>query len=177
MAIWKTVVGKLWLTIIGLVGIVICTVGFFLLLYIDLTFADPVKIERMFMFTGAVGFLLTTFFAFFLVTKITQPLREMIQAANRIARGEYSVRLTYRSSDEIGELSGALNMMAAELDKLIRDLQHERDHLSGVLRSMSDAVITFDAGGNVIMTNPKGENLLEAWNAVMWEEEEEGESS
>src|SRR5690606_16162190 len=44
-------------------------------------------------------------------------------------------------------------------------------------RSMSDAVITFDAGGNVIMTNPKGENLLEAWNAVMWEEEEEGESS
>ncbi|HEY8530450.1 MAG TPA: ATP-binding protein [Paenibacillaceae bacterium] len=177
MAIWKTVVGKLWLTIIGLVGIVICTVGFFLLLYIDLTFADPVKIERMFMFTGAVGFLLTTFFAFFLVTKITQPLREMIQAANRIARGEYSVRLTYRSSDEIGELSGALNMMAAELDKLIRDLQHERDHLSGVLRSMSDAVITFDAGGNVIMTNPKGENLLEAWNAVTWEEAEEEEGS
>ena len=177
MAIWRTVVGKLWLTIIGLVGIVICTVGFFLLLYIDLTFADPVKIERMFMFTGAVGFLLTTFFAFFLVTKITQPLREMIQAANRIARGEYSVRLTYRSSDEIGELSGALNMMAAELDKLIRDLQHERDHLSGVLRSMSDAVISFDAGGNVMMTNPKGKNLLDAWNAVTWEEAEEEESA
>ena len=175
MAIWRTVVGKLWLTIIGLVGIVICTVGFFLLLYIDLTFADPVKIERMFMFTGAVGFLLTTFFAFFLVTKITQPLREMIQAANRIARGEYSVRLTYRSSDEIGELSGALNMMAAELDKLIRDLQHEKEHLAGILRSMTDAVITFDASGRTIQSNPQGEAVLKRWAEIAWDSEPDAE--
>lgn len=172
MAIWRTVVGKLWLTIIGLVAVVICTVGLFLLRYIDLTFADPVKIKHLFMVTGAVGFLLTTFFAFFLVTKITQPLREMIEAASRVARGEYSVRLTYRSSDEIGELANTLNMMAAELDKLIRDLQHERDHLSSVLRSMSDAVISFDAAGHVMVTNPKGRDLLDHWNSVRWEAEE-----
>ncbi len=175
MGFLRTVVGKLWLTIIGLVAVVICTVGFFLLRYIDLTFADPVKIKHLFIYTGIIGFLLTTFFAFFLVTKITQPLREMKEAANRVARGEYSVRLSVRSSDEIGELAGALNVMAAELDKLIRDLQHERDHLSSVLRSMSDAVISFDASGHVMMTNPKGRDLLKQWNTVPGEADEPGE--
>ncbi|WP_276351741.1 HAMP domain-containing sensor histidine kinase [Cohnella caldifontis] len=171
MAIWRTVVGKLWLTIIALVAVVITTVGLFLLQYIDLQFADPNKIKHLFIYTGVVGFLLTTFFAFFLLTKITQPLREMKEAADRVAQGEYGTRVAIRSSDEIGELANTFNQMASELDTLIRDLQHERDHLSSVLRSMTDAVISFDAEGEVILTNPQGEHLVEAWSSVDWEDE------
>ncbi|MFC4302745.1 HAMP domain-containing sensor histidine kinase [Cohnella boryungensis] len=172
MAIWKSVVGKMWLTIMGLVGVVITTVGFFLLEYIDLTFADPVKIKHLFIYSGIVGFLLTTFFAFFLLTKITNPLREMKDAANRVAQGDYSTRVATRSSDEIGELANTFNQMASELNTLIRDIQHERDHLSSVLRSMTDAVISFDAEGEVILTNPQGKHLLEDWNSVDWSEED-----
>ncbi len=172
MAIWRTVVGKLWLTIIALVGVVITTVGVFLLHYIDLQFADPNKIKHLFIYTGVVGFLLTTFFAFFLVSKITQPLREMKEAADRVAQGDYSARVAIRSSDEIGELANTFNQMASELDALIRDLQHERDHLSSVLRSMTDAVISFDAEGEVFLTNPEGQQLLEEWSALHWNDED-----
>lgn len=172
MAIWRTVVGKLWLTIIALVAVVITTVGVFLLQYIDLQFADPNKIKHLFMYTGVVGFLLTTFFAFFLLTKITQPLREMKDAADRIAQGDYATRVTIRSSDEIGELANTFNQMASELNTLIRDLQHERDHLSSMLRSMTDAVISFDADGGIILTNPQGKSLLEEWSLLQWDEDE-----
>src|ERR1700730_4630914 len=163
MAIWKSVVGKIWLTIMGLVAVVIATLGLFLLEYIDLTFADPNSIKRLFSFAGLTGFLLTTFFAFFLLTKITQPLREMKDAANRVAQGDYTTRVAIRSSDEIGELANTFNQMASELHTLIRALQHERDHLSSVLRSMTDSVISFDAEGEVILTNPQGQYLLEDW--------------
>jgi len=176
MAIWRSVVGKLWLTIIALVAVVITTVGVFLLQYIDLQFADPNKIKHLFIYTGVVGFLLTTFFAFFLLTKITQPLREMKDAADRVAQGDYATRVTIRSSDEIGELANTFNQMASELDKLIRDLQHERDHLSSMLRSMTDAVISFDADGGIILTNPQGKSLLEDWSVLQWDEEEEAEN-
>jgi two-component system, OmpR family, sensor histidine kinase ResE len=172
MAIWRTVVGKLWLTIIALVAVVIITVGLFLMQYIgDLQLADTNKIRHLFIYTGVVGFLLTTFFAFFLLTKITQPLREMKEAADRVSQGDYATRVAIRSSDEIGELANTFNQMASELHTLIRDLQHERDHLSSVLRSMTDAVISFDAEGGVILTNPQGHHLLEEWHAVHWEDD------
>lgn len=175
MAIWRTVVGKLWLTIIALVAVVITTVGLFLWQYIDLQFADPVKIKLLFTYTGVVGFLLTTFFAFFLLTKITQPLREMKVAADRIAQGDYTMRVAIRSTDEIGELANTFNQMAAELHKLIRDLQHERDHVSSILRSMTDAVISFNAEGEIMLTNPQGKSLLEDWSAMQWEDDDEAE--
>ncbi len=173
MAILRTVVGKMWLTIMGLVGVVIVTIGFFLLEYIDLTFADPVKIKHLFIYSGIVGFLLTTFFAFFLLTRITNPLREMKDAANRVAQGDYTTRVAIRSTDEIGELANTFNQMASELHTLIRDIQHERDHLSSVLRSMTDSVISFDSDGEVILTNPQGQQLLEDWKTVDWTEEDE----
>jgi len=178
MAIWRSVVGKLWLTIIAINGVVIATIGLFLLKYIDLSnYGNASTIKHLFVYTGAVGFLLTTFFAFFLLTKITQPLREMRDAADQIAQGDYTARVAIRSGDEIGELANTFNSMASEIDTLIRILEHERDHLSSVLRSMTDAVISFNAEGGVILTNPQGKHLLEEWNATDWSdgEAEEGE--
>ncbi|WEK55656.1 MAG: ATP-binding protein [Candidatus Cohnella colombiensis] len=167
MAIWRTVVGKMWLTIIGLVAVVIITLGFFLLQYIDVKFSvDPVKIKHLFIFSGAIGFLLTTFFAFFLLTKITQPLREIRDAADCIGQGDYTTRVQIRSTDEIGDLANTFNQMASELNTLFRDLQHERDQLSGVLKSMTDAVIFFNASGVAMLTNPQGKTLLDDWTMV-----------
>ncbi|RUS48138.1 ATP-binding protein [Cohnella sp. AR92] len=173
MAIWRTVVGKLWLTIIALVAVVIIVIGLFLLNYIDLNFVDSSKVKHLFIYAGAVGFLLTTFFAFFLLKKITQPIKEIKEAADLIVKGDFTTRVPIRSSDEIGELANTFNAMSSEIDSLIHILQHERDHLSSVLRSMTDAVISFNAEGKVILTNPQGKLLLNEWTASEWTEEEE----
>lgn len=172
----RSVVFKLWATIIGLVAVVLVVLGMFLLQYIDLAFANNAdKVKVLFVITGVIGFLLTTFFAFFLSFKITQPLLEMIKAANMIAQGEYRMRLPVRSTDEIGQLAGTFNRMAGEVDKLIRDLQHEKEHLAGILRSMTDAVITFDAEGCIIQSNPQGDGILKRWADIRWDGETAGE--
>jgi two-component system sensor histidine kinase ResE len=166
----RSVVFKLWATIIGLVAVVLIILGMFLLQYIDLAFSNNAyNVKLLFVITGVIGFLLTTFFAFFLSFKITQPLLEMKRAADLIAQGDYRMRLPIRSTDEIGELAGTFNHMAAEVDKLIRDLQHEKEHLAGILRSMTDAVITFDARGQTIQSNPPGEAMLKRWSDIAWD--------
>jgi len=173
----RSVVFKLWGTIILLVAAVLVILGMFLLQYIDLAFTNNAgKIKLLFIITGAIGFLLTTFFAFFLSFKINKPLIEMKRAADLIAQGDYRMRLPIRSTDEIGELAGTFNHMAAEVNKLIRALQHEKEHLAGILRSMRDAVITFDAGGRVIQSNPQGEAMLKRWADIAWEDEPDGEA-
>lgn len=175
MNFWRSLVGKLWVTIICLVAVVLITLGLFLLPYIDSNFANSGDIKRLFMYTCMIGFSLTTFFALFLFTKITQPMQRVIEAANNIRRGEYGTRLTLVTSDEIGQLATSFNHMAEELEENIRSLHHEKGHLSSVLRSMSDAVITFDIEGQIILTNPHGQALLESWSDLQWEHASDAE--
>lgn len=176
MNFWRSLVGKLWATIIGLVAVVLMTLGLFLLPYIDSNFANSDDIKRLFFYTCMIGFSLTTFFALFLFTKITQPMQRLIDAADAIRRGKYETRLKLNTSDEIGVLATSFNHMSAELESNIRELNHEKGQLSSVLRSMSDAVVTFNNEGTVILTNPPGSSLLERWKELK-AEADTGEAS
>ncbi|WP_018751442.1 ATP-binding protein [Paenibacillus sanguinis] len=163
MNFWRTLVGKLWITIICLVACVMMLMGLFLLPYIDTNFANSGAVKRLFVIVAMIGFSLTTFFALFLFTKITQPMQQLIKATDAIRKGKYDTRVSLHTSDEIGDLAIAFNHMAAELENTIRSLKHEKEHLSSVLRSMNDAVITLDREGYVILTNPPGDQIMRLW--------------
>lgn len=173
MNFWRTLVGKLWITIICLVACVLMLMGLFLLPYIDTNFTNSGAVKRLFVIVSMIGFSLTTFFALFLFTKITQPMQQLIQAADSVRKGKYDTRLSLRTSDEIGELAITFNHMAEELENTIRSLKHEKEHLTSVLRSMNDAVITLDREGYVILTNPPGDRILQMWGDLTEEEEED----
>ncbi|GAA3825346.1 DUF4153 domain-containing protein [Nocardioides panacisoli] len=62
---------------------------------------------------------------------MTAPLREMTAAAQRMARGDYDVRVTATSRDEVGELARAFNTMARDLagvDRQRRELVASVSH-------------------------------------------------
>lgn len=124
--------------------------------------------QNLFVIAGVIGFLLTTFFAFFLSTRITQPLLQMKKAADFMMLGEYKMRVPVMTSDEIGELANAFNQMTGRLEETIKALNHEKEHLANVLRSMTDAVITLDADGRLLLANPHGERLVSEWRELDW---------
>lgn len=130
--------------------------------------ATQAYVIRLFAYVSLIGFLMTTFFAFFLLTKITQPLLKLKKAADLISLGEYGTRVPITSSDEIGELGKTFNRMGEELSDTIKALSHEKEHLSSILRSMTDAVITFDSDGSVILANPQGDKIVNDWNQIHW---------
>lgn len=121
---------------------------------------------RMFVYVALCGLLMTTVFAFFLFYKITQPLLRLKKAAGLISMGELSIRVPIDSSDEIGDLAITFNRMASELEETINAHSHEKEHLASVLRSMTDVVMTFDAEGNIILTNPQGNKILREWSSI-----------
>ncbi|MFH5184777.1 HAMP domain-containing protein [Paenibacillus sp. TAB 01] len=133
--------------------------------------ASQAYVKRLFAYVSVIGFLMTTFFAFFLSTKITQPLLQLKKAADMISHGEYGTRVPIASVDEIGELAKTFNRMGEELSDTIKALSHEKEHLSSVLRSMTDAVITFDAEGKVILTNPQGDKIVRDWSRIQWSDD------
>ena len=82
---------------------------------------------------------------------LTSPLREMTAAARAMAQGDYSRRVRATSRDEVGELAGAFNLMAADLAaadrqrrELIANVSHELrtpiTALQGLLENIVDGV-------------------------------------
>jgi signal transduction histidine kinase len=83
------------------------------------------------------------------------PLRQMTAAAGRMATGDYAVRVTDASSDEVGDLARAFNTMARDLStvdrqrrELVANVSHElRTPLAGlvaVLENLVDGVAPRD---------------------------------
>ncbi len=110
-----------------------------------------------------VAFMLTTFFAFFLSSRITRPLRDMKQAAQELSKGEFETPLPRVQNDEIGQLANAFNTMGQQLSNHVEVIKQEKEQLSSILTSMTDAVITFDRQHDIVVKNPPANELLQRW--------------
>ncbi len=121
------------------------------------------EIRQLIFVVGVIGFILTTVFAFFLSSRITSPLRQIKQSAQRIAEGEFNTEIPLRSTDEIGELAAAFNVMTLKLRNVVNALSHEKEQMATVLRSMIDGVIMLDQKGRVVLTNPQAEDFTRDW--------------
>uniref|UniRef100_A0A7U3YE05 histidine kinase n=1 Tax=Geobacillus sp. (strain Y4.1MC1) TaxID=581103 RepID=A0A7U3YE05_GEOS0 len=125
---------------------------------------DTTRQTKKLIFLAAfIAIVLTTFFAFFLSTRITAPLRKMRQAAFEVARGKFDTKVPILTHDEIGELAMAFNQMGRRLQFNINALNQEKEQLASILSSMADGVITFNRDGEILITNPPAERFLQAW--------------
>jgi signal transduction histidine kinase len=91
----------------------------------------------------------------FVARGLTTPLREMAEASQAMAKGDYSRRVSETSRDEIGQLARSFNRMAAELaetDRVRRDLVANVSHelrtpltaLQATLENIIDGVAAAD---------------------------------
>ncbi|EFI65982.1 MULTISPECIES: sensor histidine kinase ResE [Bacillus] len=113
--------------------------------------------------SAGIAIILTTFFAFFLSTRITAPLRKMREVAFEVSRGKFDAKAPMVSQDEIGELATALNQMGKQLKFNMNALQQEKEQLASILSSMADGVITLNQEGEVVVINPPAEHFLQVW--------------
>jgi putative nucleotidyltransferase with HDIG domain len=56
--------------------------------------------------------------------RITEPLQELTDTSQAIARGDFSQRVNLKSRTEIGELANTFNVMSGDLERLVKDLKH-----------------------------------------------------
>jgi signal transduction histidine kinase len=91
----------------------------------------------------------------FVARGLTTPLREMAEASQAMAKGDYSRRVSETSRDEIGQLARSFNRMAGELaetDRVRRDLVANVSHelrtpltaLQATLENIVDGVAEAD---------------------------------
>ncbi len=139
---------------------------------------QPIKISNI--ITLSIVTLLIIFssiwFGFYLSKEITIPIRELADATNRIASGDYDVYVDLESTDEIGGLVNSFNKMTMDLKtskdqlemtnkELIKsniELEQRRLYMEFVLANVAAGVISADVKGNILTINKSAESMLDA---------------
>ncbi|WLR43778.1 ATP-binding protein [Bacillus carboniphilus] len=121
------------------------------------------KTTTYILLAAGIAIVLTTVFAFFLSTRITYPLRKMKEAAHELANGKFDTKVPILTHDEIGGLAIAFNRMGKQLKYHLNAIEQQKEHLSNILSSMADGVITLKVDGSFLVTNPPAERFFQAW--------------
>ncbi|MFD2617675.1 ATP-binding protein [Terrilactibacillus laevilacticus] len=119
--------------------------------------------KKLIYISAGIAIILTTFFAFFLSTRIASPLSAMRKAAIQVAKGNFDLKVPVLTHDDIGELAKTFNQMAQRLKVNLTALNQEKEQLSGIINSMADGVMTFDKQGQLVISNPPARILLHSW--------------
>jgi two-component system nitrogen regulation sensor histidine kinase NtrY len=115
-----------------------------------------------------------TWLGLYLAKRITRPVQMLAEGAKAIGQGQLDLRLEPETSDELGSLIEAFNMMAAELrtsqqrlEQSRVDLQQKnvevetrRRYIETVLERVATGVISLGAAGEIQTLNGAASRLL-----------------
>jgi signal transduction histidine kinase len=115
-----------------------------------------------FLVAGLIAAIIALGLARIIARGLTQPLRDMAEAARKMARGEYGHKVRVRSRDESGQLAEAFNRMSGEMEslerlrrELVANVSHELktpiQALRGHLENLMDGVEELNPGLLAVM--------------------------
>ena len=104
-------------------------------------------------------------FSLFLSILLVRPVRQMMQATQKISTGNYDVEISTKSRDELGLLTQEFNAMAKKLkafhDLNIEQIIAEKRKSESIIRSIDDGILLINAEGKVTDINPMAGTILQ----------------
>ena len=101
---------------------------------------------------GLAILLLVIFSSSYFIGSIITPIGQVGQSAQKIAQGDFDVRLRVRNNDEIGDLCKAINNMAEELSV---SEQIKNDFISSVSHELRTPLTAIRGWGETLMSDDK----------------------
>lgn len=111
------------------------------------------QIHRLIWLAVGLGFVLVFAFGFFVSKTLTGSVKDMADAASRIAKGDFSTKVQPKTNDEMADLGLAFNRMSEELQRYVNQITRERDQMQAIVHSMVEGVMVTDLSGKIILTN------------------------
>jgi PAS domain S-box-containing protein len=131
--------------------------------------AKDAQIRRMYLGTLAMGTLcmaLSILLAWFFTRRLTAPLLNLKDAAERIGRGEWEVRASVHSGDEVEQLADSFNATAEALQRLNEKLEARvQERTLELQRSEERYRLLLDNAAEAIFVLRDGR--IRFWNPVL----------
>src|SRR5437762_3389337 len=96
------------------------------------------------MFVSLIAAALALLIGFFFADKLTRPVRELADGAQRIAAGDFSQRVKIYGRTELADLGSSFNQMTDQIERFVGDLQRSaaenRELFLGTVKALAAAI-------------------------------------
>ncbi len=97
---------------------------------------------------------------------LTQPIRLITKAAERIKNGDFQTYFVNNRKDEVGALINSINKMAESLKTLFNSLQSEREEMRSILSAMTEGLLVLNDRDQIIATNESFRTIVGVNNLI-----------
>ena len=118
-------------------------------------------INRIVIAGAAIAGIIAIAVAIFISRATTGPVKELTQMAKRMTQGELDQKVRVSSRDEVAELAGAFNQMAAKVKEMVGLLTAERNKMFAILSNVADGILLLDSEARVTMINKAASKILQ----------------
>ena len=121
------------------------------------------KINQLYLTLIIIGILIliiALILSFYFSKIIGIPLKNIDDQAKKIAKGAFNIFLPSHKILELDNLSNSMNSMAKQIDDRINTISRQKNQLSSILSSMSEAVIVLSLEGKLLMLNDASYKLF-----------------
>lgn len=121
---------------------------------LDETYRDIERFETGVVFLAIIVFLLTSAtIAGLMLRFLSDPITDLINGTQAIARGNYRTRIKVASEDEIGKLAQAVNTMAGEIGRHQEELRRKKDEYQNLFEHVPCEISVQDTGFRLLRFN------------------------
>jgi two-component system, OmpR family, phosphate regulon sensor histidine kinase PhoR len=90
---------------------------------------------------------------FKITTRYTKPIESATNVAIELAKGNYRARTYEDHADETGMLSSSINVLARNLQELMKSKEIQQDRLGTLIENMGSGLILIDSRGYINLVN------------------------
>ena len=118
------------------------------------------RMTRMLGLAGIVITLLVGITGIFITWRITRPVHQMTQVAEKIIHGDLDQEVVVKSHDEIGVLARTFNLMTTQLKKSMEELKESEENYRGIFENAIEGLFRNTINGQVSSANPAMARML-----------------
>lgn len=108
----------------------------------------------------AIMVALSVLIAYVFSRNLTRPLRSLAKASEKVAAGDFDVKVSIRTRDEWRDLAKSFNAMTQEIKTLFTDLKIKKEELDNIIASMQEGLIVLDRDDRIFLLNESARRIL-----------------
>jgi two-component system phosphate regulon sensor histidine kinase PhoR len=137
----------------------------------DISF-PPGLTRRMAVITSLLA-LAGLFAAFLIARSISRPIKDLTEAARRLAGRDFTARIFLKRNDEVKALGDTFNFMADEIKTGFDEIAKQRSELESIIESLREGLVVIDQKDIVVRSNKSLRTIFELETApegeLYWE--------
>ncbi len=117
------------------------------------------ELKRKIIELAGVVMVFSLVIAFFFTRSLAKPIRDLRVAFQRVASGDFDVKLYITSQDETRELADSFNAMTDQIKALFIELSRQKDSLNSIIASVQAGLAVLDKSGKIVQSNKSFEKI------------------